>query len=119
MIQVTELIKKNFKPNMFAMHFHDTCGMALANILTSLEQGMSTFDASAGGLGGCPYAKGATGNVATEDLVYLCHSLGIETGVNMDLLAQASEFILAKIGKPTTSKYLQFYLKKTKRDQAL
>ncbi len=93
-----------------AMHFHDTRGMALANILTSLEGGIRTFDASAGGLGGCPYAKGATGNVATEDVWYLCRSQGLSTGVDLDKLVAASTFILRKIGKETPSKFLRAYL---------
>ena len=92
------------------MHFHDTRGMALANILTSLENGITRFDSSAGGLGGCPYAKGATGNVATEDIVYLCESLGINTGVDIGKLAKASQFILNKIGRSSSSKYLTAYL---------
>ena len=93
-----------------ALHFHDTRGMAIANCLTGLEFGVSVFDSSAGGLGGCPYAAGATGNLATEDLVYLCHSLGIETGIDLDKLAKASSFMLDILQKKTTSKFLQAYL---------
>lgn len=111
--QVQDIIsslKKSFDLSLFSMHFHDTRGMALANILTSLENGISRFDSSAGGLGGCPYAKGATGNVATEDIVYLCESLGIKTGVDIDKLVKASQFILDKIGRSSSSKYLTAYL---------
>ena len=90
-----------------AMHFHDTRGMALANILVSLEQGISVFDSSSGGLGGCPYAKGATGNIATEDVLYLMNSLGIDTGVDLGKLKIASDFILEKVGKVSPSKYFQ------------
>jgi len=90
------------------MHFHDTRGMALANILASLEMGISTFDSSAGGLGGCPYALGAAGNVATEDLIYLLHSMGIETGVDLDKLIYATSLILSLIGKESPSKFLMF-----------
>ncbi len=90
-----------------AMHFHDTRGMALANILVCLEYGISTYDSSSGGLGGCPYAKGATGNVATEDVYYLMSSLGIETGIDIDKLVKASKFILNKVGKESPSKYFQ------------
>ncbi len=93
-----------------AMHFHDTRGMAIANILTSLERGIRTFDSSAGGLGGCPYAMGATGNVATEDVWYLCHAQGLATGVDLAKLVEASSFILAKVGKETPSKFLRAYL---------
>ena len=103
-------LKMRFDLSLFSMHFHDTRGMALANILTSLENGITRFDSSAGGLGGCPYAKGATGNVATEDIVYLCESLGIKTGVSMEKLAKASEFILTKVGRNSSSKYLTAFL---------
>lgn len=105
-----DLVLKEVELSKIALHFHDTRGTALTNILTGLEYGVSVFDASCGGLGGCPYAKGATGNVATEDLVYLCYTLGIETGVDLVKLSQASEFVLNVLGKPTTSKFLQAYL---------
>jgi len=88
-----------------ALHFHDTRGTALANVLTALELGISTFDASAGGLGGCPYAPGATGNLATEDLIYVLNGLGIETGVDLNALVQASAFIEPKVGHPLPSRY--------------
>lgn len=88
-----------------ALHFHDTRGMAIANILTALDHGVATFDASAGGLGGCPYAPGATGNVATEDLVYLLDGLGIRTGVDLAGLVEASAFIESRIGHPLPSRY--------------
>lgn len=111
--QVEESLKvlvPEFGVSKLAMHFHDTRGMALTNILKSIEAGITTFDASAGGLGGCPYAKGATGNVATEDVWYLCHSLGLKTGVDLDKLVAASSFILKKVGKDTASKFLRAYL---------
>jgi hydroxymethylglutaryl-CoA lyase len=88
-----------------ALHFHDTRGMALANVLTALQLGITTFDSSAGGLGGCPYAPGATGNLATEDLLYMLDGLGIETGVNIDKVLAASRFIEAKLGHPLASRY--------------
>lgn len=103
-------IKGVFALDYFSMHFHDTRGMALANVLTSLELGMTSFDSSAGGLGGCPYALGALGNVATEDLVYLLHSLGVETGVDMKKLSDASVFIFGKLNREISSKYLKAYL---------
>lgn len=103
-------LKKNFPANKLAMHFHDTRGMALTNIFVSLEEGITVFDSSAGGLGGCPYAKGATGNVATEDVWYLMKSQGLETGIDIAKLAAASKFILEKINKPTESKFLRSYL---------
>lgn len=92
-----------------AMHFHDTRGMALTNILVSLEAGISVFDSSSGGLGGCPYAKGATGNVATEDVWYLMQSMGIETGIDIKKLSEASAFILSKVQRNTESKFLKAY----------
>jgi hydroxymethylglutaryl-CoA lyase len=81
-------------------HFHDTYGTALANVYACLELGVSTFESSVSGLGGCPYAKGATGNVATEDVVYLMHGLGIETGVDLDALIDAGAWIAEAIGRP-------------------
>lgn len=92
-----------------AMHFHDTRGMALTNIQVSLEAGISVFDSSSGGLGGCPYAKGATGNVATEDVWYLLQSHGIETGIDIKKLSEASAFILGKVQRNTESKFLRAY----------
>ncbi|MCM8595191.1 hydroxymethylglutaryl-CoA lyase [Accumulibacter sp.] len=88
----------------FAGHYHDTFGMAIANIYASLELGMTTFDCSVAGLGGCPYAAGATGNVATEDVVYLLDGLNIETGVDMDRLLASGEFISAHLGRQPASK---------------
>ena len=88
-----------------ALHFHDTRGTALANVLTALHLGVTTFDSSAGGLGGCPYAPGATGNLATEDLLYMLDGLGIETGVSIDKVLAASRFIERKLGHPLASRY--------------
>jgi hydroxymethylglutaryl-CoA lyase len=88
-----------------ALHFHDTRGTALANVLTALDLGVTTFDASAGGLGGCPYAPGATGNLATEDLIYMLDGLAIETGVNLGALVDASAFIETRIGHRLPSRY--------------
>jgi len=85
-------------------HFHDTYGQALANIYACLEMGVSTFDASIGGLGGCPYAKGATGNVATEDVVYLLNGLGIETGIDIDALVDAGAYISSVLGRAPVSR---------------
>jgi hydroxymethylglutaryl-CoA lyase len=85
-------------------HFHDTYGMALANVYASLELGVSSFDTSVSGLGGCPYARGATGNVATEDVVYLLHGLGIETGIDMDRLIDAGVAVRAALGQTTGSR---------------
>jgi isopropylmalate/homocitrate/citramalate synthase len=87
-----------------AVHFHDTRGQALANIFACLEAGVSTVDASVAGLGGCPYAQGASGNVATEDLVYLLHGLGIETGVDLAALVAAGHFICGHLGREPGSR---------------
>lgn len=103
-------LKKEFDLNLFAMHFHDTRAMAIANIYASLEMGIKTFDSSSGGLGGCPYAIGASGNVATEDVVTLMNGLGLETGINFEKLAEASRFILKKLNKSSQSKSLTAFL---------
>lgn len=87
-----------------AGHFHDTYGQALANIYAAMECGVRGFDASVSGLGGCPYAPGAAGNVATEDLVYMLDGMGVETGVNLDKLIAAGAFICGKLGRETRSK---------------
>lgn len=87
-----------------AGHYHDTYGMAIANIYASLERGMAVFDASVAGLGGCPYAKGASGNVATEDVVYLLHGLGIETGIDLAKLAAIGDWISSAINRPNGAK---------------
>ncbi len=87
-----------------AGHYHDTYGMAIANVHASLEMGMATFDASIAGLGGCPYAKGASGNVATEDVVYLLHGLGIETGIDLAKLAAVGDWISSTINRPNGAK---------------
>ena len=89
--------------DQLAMHFHDTYGQALANAHAALEHGITTFDASAGGLGGCPYAKSATGNLATEDLVWMLHGLGIETGVDLEQVAATSLWMAGHLGRPSPS----------------
>ena len=87
-----------------AGHYHDTYGQALANIYASLEMGVGTFDASVAGLGGCPYAKGATGNVATEDVVYMLNGMGIDTGVDLDRLVEIGQWICGVLGKEPASR---------------
>jgi hydroxymethylglutaryl-CoA lyase len=91
--------------HQIALHFHDTRGTALANVLAGLHLGIATFDASAGGLGGCPYAPGATGNLATEDLLYMLDGLGIETGVSLDGVLAASRLLEPLLGHPLASRY--------------
>jgi hydroxymethylglutaryl-CoA lyase len=104
---VFEAVAKHVPVKRLAGHFHDTYGQAVANIYAALECGIATFDSSVAGLGGCPYAKGATGNVATEDVLYMLSGLGIETSVDMEKLLEAGSYICAKLGRPTHSKAAQ------------
>lgn len=87
-----------------AMHFHDTYGLGVANVLASLEEGVAVFDSSVAGLGGCPYAPGASGNVATEDVLYLLHGLGIETGADLDAVARIGAWISDELGRPNAAR---------------
>lgn len=102
---VVGVVAERVPLHAIALHLHDTRGTALANVLTALELGIGTFDASAGGLGGCPYAPGATGNLATEDLVYMLNGLGIETGIDLSAPVQASALIEPRLGHPLVSRY--------------
>ena len=95
---------KHFSIDQICGHFHDTYGQALANTVAALEMGVWNYQSSVAGLGGCPYAKGATGNVATEDLVYMLHGMGIETGIDLDKLIDAGQFISDFLGRPTNSR---------------
>lgn len=104
--RLLEELLKRYPVEKFAMHFHDTRGIALANIMKSMEMGITKFDSALGGLGGCPYAKGASGNVATEDLLYLFDGMGIYTGVEMNALLEAATFVEQKLGKPVASKQM-------------
>jgi hydroxymethylglutaryl-CoA lyase len=99
-------------------HYHDTYGQAIANVLASLEMGVASFDSSVAGLGGCPYSPGATGNVASEDVLYLLDGLGIETGVSMDRLLEAAEYICGVLDRPTNSRAGRAILAKRKREIA-
>ena len=101
---VLERALKHFPIHEVSGHFHDTYGQALANIYASLEVGLHVFDASVAGLGGCPYAKGATGNVATEDIVFMLNGMGIETGIDLDALVQAGGYISDVLGRPPVSR---------------
>jgi hydroxymethylglutaryl-CoA lyase len=104
MRQLLEEVLKLLPVEVIAVHCHDTYGQALANILTALEYGVATVDSSVAGLGGCPFAKGATGNVATEDVVYMLHGMGIKTGVDISKLIEAGNYICAALKKQTSSK---------------
>lgn len=102
--EVLRAFLSEFKPEQIAMHMHDTRGTALANIVVGLEMGITTFDAAVGGLGGCPYAPGAAGNVATEDLVYALNGMGIETGIDLDKLWEAGQVAKALVGHELSGK---------------
>lgn len=105
--EVLDVLLKRFAADKLAMHFHDTRGTALANVLASLDMGITVFDSAAAGLGGCPYAPGASGNAATDDLLYMLHGMGIHTGVDEEKILAASAFIQEKIGRALPSKNLQ------------
>jgi hydroxymethylglutaryl-CoA lyase len=110
MSQLLQTLLTDIDKSQLAVHCHDTYGQALANILVALQHGIATVDTSIAGLGGCPYAKGATGNVATEDVLYLLDGLGIESGVDMAKLIEAGDFISAKLGRQNQSKVALAYL---------
>ncbi|WP_426344004.1 hydroxymethylglutaryl-CoA lyase [Pseudoduganella sp. R-32] len=103
-LAVMERAIKEFRAESLAGHFHDTYGQALANIYASMELGIEIFHSSVSGLGGCPYAKGATGNVATEDVIYMMNGLGIETGVDLDKVVDAGQFISSFLGRKAASR---------------
>ena len=104
--RVLEVLERRVALSQIALHFHDTRGTALANVLTALLAGITTFDASAGGLGGCPFAPGASGNLATDDLVYMLDGLGVHTGVDLERLGAASALIAPRLNHPLPSRYL-------------
>jgi hydroxymethylglutaryl-CoA lyase len=101
---IDALVKGGIPLERIAVHFHDTYGQALSNTLSALQAGVTTIDASAGGLGGCPYAKSATGNLATEDLVWQLHGLGIETGIDLPALVETSVWMGQQLGRPPVSR---------------
>ena len=102
--QILDLFTADLRVEQIALHLHDTRGTALANVLVGLQAGITTFDASVAGLGGCPYAPGAAGNLATEDLVYTLHGMGIETGIDLDKLWQAGQVAEAIVGRELPGK---------------
>jgi hydroxymethylglutaryl-CoA lyase len=104
MARLLEVLLGRFRPGQLAVHCHDTYGQALSNILVALQHGIATVDASVAGLGGCPYAKGASGNVATEDVVYMLDGLGIETGLDLPTLVAAGNRISQVLGRPNGSR---------------
>src|SRR6185295_1035163 len=105
--RVLDALLARVPPEQIALHLHDTRGTALANVVTALCYGIDTFDASAGGFGGCPFAPGAAGNLATEDLLYTLHSLGIETGVSIERVVAATRFISQRCGRAAPSRYVE------------
>lgn len=108
-VEVLDLLMRNggIACEQLGVHFHDTRGTALANVLAALQMGITTIDSSAGGLGGCPYAPGAAGNLATEDLLYMLHGMGIQTGVDLEKVVAATRFIVPWLKHAPTSKYYQ------------
>ncbi len=112
-VQVRDVLEKvlaEVPADELALHFHDTRGTALANVLVGLDLGITTIDAAIGGLGGCPYAPGASGNLATEDVVFMLHGMGVETGIDLDALCAASARISSLVGHEMPSKYLKAHL---------
>jgi hydroxymethylglutaryl-CoA lyase len=104
---VTALTSAGVPLGGIGVHFHDTYGQALANTLAALAEGVTTVDSSAGGLGGCPFAESATGNLATEDLVWMLDGLGIETGIDLDALVATSAWMAGRLGRPPVSRVVQ------------
>jgi hydroxymethylglutaryl-CoA lyase len=111
-LRMLEAVARRVPIERLAGHYHDTYGMAVANVAASYTFGLRAFDASVGGLGGCPYAKGATGNVATEDLVYLLHGLGASTGIDLDALVDCAAWISAQLGREPASRVARALLAK-------
>ncbi len=105
--ELLALLLRDIPPERVGVHFHDTRGTGVANVLASLQMGISTVDASAGGLGGCPFAPGALGNVATEDVVYMLHGMGVHTGVDLEKLRSASRLLETSLARRLPSRYLQ------------
>jgi hydroxymethylglutaryl-CoA lyase len=116
--EVLAAVTQVFPRERLSGHFHDTYGQALANIYAALQEGIEIFHASVAGLGGCPYAKGATGNVATEDVLYLMNGLGIETGIDLAQVVEIGDFISTSIGKPNASRAGKALLAKARSEKA-
>ncbi|WP_067727708.1 hydroxymethylglutaryl-CoA lyase [Oceanobacillus damuensis] len=107
--QLLEVLMKYYPKEKLILHFHDTRGMAIANIMTAMHYGINRFDSTVGGLGGCPYAPGAAGNVATNDVLYLLHGLGIETGIDEKKIQNSGLYIQNKLGKTLPSRSLAYF----------
>jgi|AGTN01.2.fsa_nt_gi Isopropylmalate/homocitrate/citramalate synthases len=117
-IAIVNRVKEHIAVEKLALHFHDTRGTALANVVAGLEAGVTIFDASLGGMGGCPYAPGAAGNLATEDLVYMLHGLGVKTGIDLDKLVDAGALAQQILGKELPGRYLKASLAKRAKECA-
>ncbi|KZE46460.1 hydroxymethylglutaryl-CoA lyase [Brevibacillus parabrevis] len=115
--EVFQELVKDVTTERLAGHFHDTRGTGLANVVAALAEGIRIFDSSIGGLGGCPYAPGAAGNISTEDLVYMLHGMGYETGVDLNRLTEAGAYIQEQLGRELTSKVLKANLAKQKQEE--
>jgi hydroxymethylglutaryl-CoA lyase len=115
--RVLEMVLAEVPQEQIAMHFHDTRGTALANCTVGLQLGVETIDAAVGGLGGCPYAPGASGNLATEDVVAMLHAMGVETGIDLDKLVGCAQMIAAFVGHELPSKYLKAHVGRAARKQ--
>ena len=114
-IDLLDVVAARVGLDRVALHFHDTRGAALANVLAGLTRGVGTFDASCGGLGGCPFAPGASGNLATEDLIYMLDGLGVRTGIRLEAVMDASLSVAARLGHPLPSRYVQAMLASARR----
>jgi hydroxymethylglutaryl-CoA lyase len=115
--RVLSMVLEDVSTDVIALHFHDTQGTALANCLVGLALGVTTIDAAVGGLGGCPYAPGASGNLATEDVVAMLHGMGVDTGVDLDKLVECSRLAAAFVGHELPSKYLKAHIGKAARQR--
>jgi hydroxymethylglutaryl-CoA lyase len=115
---LVRLVARQLPLKKIALHFHDTRGTALANVLAGLDAGITTFDASVGGMGGCPYAPGAAGNLATEDLIYMLNGLGIQTGVDLDKLVDAGQLAEEILEKKLPGRYLQACLSSRQKEKS-
>lgn len=113
--RLTDALEPILPKERWAYHFHNTYGTALANVLTALQRGITIFDTAAGGLGGCPFAPGASGNLATEDLLYLLHGMGIRTGVSMEKVLEAAQYLLGYLNRATPPSH---FLQACRREQA-
>lgn len=116
MARMLDIVTRSVDVHKLAVHCHDTYGQALSNILMALEMGVSVVDSSVAGLGGCPFAKGATGNVATEDVVYMLHGLGIESDVNLEQLIDAGVYVSSVLGRPVNSKVANAFIQQRLRE---